>query len=95
MQKADFSIPTPQIPPPRSVDSVHPPTADQETKGVNPALEWLTEVQRQPLPTLPPYHWAEMGSDQGGKYKPKVTGMENQTLSSTDSYMDSIESPLD
>jgi len=74
MHKADTSMPTPRFPPPRSIDSAHPPAADQETKGVNPALELLTEVQRPPLPTLPPCHCIEMGSREGGTYIPYPQG---------------------
>lgn len=66
----DLSIPTPQIPPPRSSDPAHPPAAGRESKEINNAQGWLTEVQRPPMTILPPHHWAQMEINQGGKSKP-------------------------
>lgn len=57
----EFSIPTPQIPPPRQADSAPPIAADGESDKMSRAPRWFTEAQRLPLTTRPFPFGVEMG----------------------------------
>lgn len=80
MHKADTSMPTPSIPLPRSVDSAHPPAADQETRG-EPCLRVAHRSSKATLAHPPPHHCIETGTlrEEHTDPAPKVTGVENQT----------------